>query len=376
MKHYSERTALAAQITVEKVCRIRPQERVLIITNKDLFRHDAEEIACALADAACTVGAYVDLLYQSVKTSFDAADDNILNAIAKEPDVIFSVSVCKLGKDPQHIVSPLRKDGVLYDHIFDYLLYGKKSIRAVWMPGITTDIFERAVDIDYDELGNRCAKLSQMLTDAEKVHISTIHGTDIVIPIYGRSAFCDNGRFDKPGLGGNLPAGEVFISPVVGTGVGSGCNGTIVFDGSLGLENKDPLIRNLIPVTVEDGFISFIDNEVEGLYLKEIIVEAEKRAYQMEKSGMFASGQGAIYAKNARNIGELGIGLNPKARICGNMLEDEKVFSTCHFAIGANYDGDAPSLIHIDGVVRNPTINIISDTGVNHIIMKNGVLLL
>ena len=63
--------------------------------------------------------------------------------------------------------------------------------------------------------------------------------------------------------------------------------------------------------------------------------------------------------KNARNIGELGIGLNPAASINGNMLEDEKAFHTCHFAIGQNYDNDAPSLIHLDGVVRNPTIELI-----------------
>ena len=56
------------------------------------------------------------------------------------------------------------------------------------------------------------------------------------------------------------------------------------------------------------------------------------------------------------------------------MLEDEKAFKTCHFAIGQNYDGDAPSLIHLDGVVRNPTIVITYKDGSAFTALENGEL--
>ena len=56
------------------------------------------------------------------------------------------------------------------------------------------------------------------------------------------------------------------------------------------------------------------------------------------------------------------------------MLEDEKAFRTCHFAIGQNYDGDAPSLIHLDGVVRNPTIVITYKDGSTFTALENGEL--
>ena len=71
----------------------------------------------------------------------------------------------------------------------------------------------------------------------------------------------------------------------------------------------------------------------------------------------------------------MGIGLNPAARITGNMLEDEKAFTTCHFAIGANYDGDAPALIHLDGIVRNPTITVVNRDSSVIKIMEEGNLL-
>ena len=56
------------------------------------------------------------------------------------------------------------------------------------------------------------------------------------------------------------------------------------------------------------------------------------------------------------------------------MLEDEKAFRTCHFAIGQNYDGDAPALIHFDGIVRNPTLVINYADGSSFTLIENGDL--
>jgi leucyl aminopeptidase (aminopeptidase T) len=76
----------------------------------------------------------------------------------------------------------------------------------------------------------------------------------------------------------------------------------------------------------------------------------------MLEKGELTEEKAREYARNARNIGEFGIGLNPKARIVGNVLEDEKVLGTVHFALGSNYDQDALALIHSDGIIKNPTV--------------------
>jgi len=78
------------------------------------------------------------------------------------------------------------------------------------------------------------------------------------------------------------------------------------------------------------------------------------------------------YGTNARHLGEFGIGLNPAARIGGNMLEDEKVMGTIHFAIGANYDEDAPALIHLDGLVASPTVVLLMTSGEERVVMEQG----
>jgi leucyl aminopeptidase (aminopeptidase T) len=171
------------------------------------------------------------------------------------------------------------------------------------------------------------------------------------------------------GSGGNLPAGETFISPENGT-----AEGVIVFDGSISLHDRDILINSPIICTVEKGFVREITGGREAYELRDTVTLAERNAVQFEKEGRIPAGFGEVYAKNARNIGELGIGLNPEARISGNMLEDEKAFNTCHFAIGQNYDEDAPSLIHLDGLVKNPTIIAIMPDGDERVIERDGVL--
>ena len=62
----------------------------------------------------------------------------------------------------------------------------------------------------------------------------------------------------------------------------------------------------------------------------------------------------------ALNIAEFGIGLNPKAKVTGNVLEDEKAKQTAHIAIGANisFGGKVSCPCHLDFVFFNPHIFI------------------
>ena len=338
-----------AQVVVQDVVAVKKGERVLIIANPA-----TAEIAQDLFTASAQAGALPTLMFQPDKTSFDNANPEVLAAIATEPEVCFSISNIKLGKDPAATAKPYKtEDGQEFTHIFDYLLDGKKTMRGAWTPGITVDMMNRTAAIDYKELGERCRKLDELFKGAVKAFVTAPGGTDLMIPIDGRKLMFDDGDFTKPGTGGNIPAGEVFISPVVG-----GCEGVIVYDGSMTFADGDSILEIPILCKVEAGFVKEIEGGAEAKRLLKTITEAEKRTVAYEKEKKLPEGQGAVYKKNARNIGELGIGLNPAAQITGNMLEDEKAFHTCHFAIGENYDNDAPSLIHLDGVVRDPTITL------------------
>jgi len=343
----------ASDVAVKDVLGVRKNEKVLIITNPV---NDVLKISNALYDSVNDSGAVPVLMIQNVKTQLDFAEPSVIDAIKSKPDIVLSISREKLGKDKYGLKHPYRKK---HDHVFDYLLHEKK-IRSFWSPGITIDMFEKTIPINYQALRKNCGKLKKLLTKTVSAEIKTEKGTDIKIGLKGRKGGADDGDFTKPGRGGNLPCGEVFISPELGTS-----NGTIVFDGSISSHKGEIIIKNPIRVDVKNGFVEKIYGEKEAKELIKTLRDAEKKTEQrkLPKS----------YIKNIRNLGELGIGLNPKARIVGNMLEDEKVLSTCHVAIGANYDNDANAITHLDGLIKKATINLTFKNG-EMLVMEDGIL--
>jgi len=355
----------SARVAVKEVLALKEGERVLIVTNPE---HEVFPIAGSLYYAAEEAGAKPVLMVQAIKSQTDFAEDAVLEAIASGPDVVLSISANKLGKDPHHMKRPLKARGKKYDHIFNYLLDTKK-IRSFWSPSITQDMFIRTVPINYRELRSTASRLKKVLDRGESVHITTDRGTDIRIGIQGRAAKSDDGDFTKPGTGGNIPCGEVFISPALGAS-----EGTIVFDGSIASDRGVIVIEEPITVKVKDGFVKSITGGKEARKLREVLKRAERNIHSMVSSRSISSRMGKEYMSNLRNLGELGIGLNPKARIVGNILEDEKAFNTCHIAIGSNYDQDARTVIHLDGIIMKPTLTVQTKTREVEI-MKNGKLL-
>jgi hypothetical protein len=356
----------AALATVSDCLRLNEGERFLIVTNPGT---EQEIIAQALKAAADAQGVKTTLLLQPIKNQGEYAEDYLLKAIASKPTAFASISTEKLGKDPESLASPIMApDGKMYDHIFHYLLHGTKEMRAFWSPGITVDMFERTIAIDYTLMRKRASNLVTRMNKAVQFHVTSASGTDIIIGASGRDTFVDDGDFGTLGRGGNLPAGEVFMSPALRT-----AEGEIVFDGSIADIAGDIVIEAPIRCWVSKGYVLDVRGGEEAKRLEKALRHGMDLASELVKRGK--PGEEALrYATNSRNVGELGIGLNTSAIIKGNMLEDEKVYGTCHFAIGSNYDEDAPAMIHLDGLVKNPTIIATMDDGQKLTLMLDGAL--
>ncbi|KPU63044.1 leucyl aminopeptidase [Thermococcus sp. EP1] len=326
---------------MEDVLAVESGEEILIITNPG----EVFDISLSLFNAAKEFKAKPTIIIQEPKGSLDYAERAVIEAIKSGPDIVLSISEKKLGKDAYGLnIGYIGRDNKKYTHIFEKLLRGDKRIRSFWSPGITKEIYLRSVLIDYIKLREEANILAEILAKGKEVHITTEKGTDLWINIKGRRPLKDDGDFRKPGRGGNLPAGEVFISPAIGKS-----DGVIVFDGTLGLGGESIIPKEPVKVYVENGFIVRIEGKDEAKKLEEAIRNAEKMALEMEKEE---------YAKNSWHLGELGIGLNPRAQMSGKLLEDEKIRKTIHIAIGANYDNDAPALNHYDCLVWNPTVEV------------------
>jgi leucyl aminopeptidase (aminopeptidase T) len=361
---YDKALVQGARAAVRDVLAVRKDDRVLIISNPTT---DVREISMAVYDAALEARAAPTLLFQREKGQFDLAEEEVIKALSSAPDIALSISQDKLGKDRWGL-SHGYKGKRTYDHIYD-MLYEEKKIRGFWSPGITRDMFRRTVPIDYTQLRSDAAKVSKLLLWADRVRVTAPGGTDLTIGVKGRKPRPDDGDFRKPGLAGNTPSGEVYVSPALGT-----TDGIIAFDGSIVLNEGEIVIRRPIVTEVKDGYITSISGGSEALKLEESIRLGAKRALEAGRKGTIRPSKAPAYARNAKSIGELGIGLNRKAKIVANMLEDEKVYGTCHFAVGSNYDGDAEALIHLDGLVKRPTIVVVNRKGEEKTMMADGRL--
>ncbi len=339
----------AADVAIAEVLKARQGERVLIITNPE---RDVRVISHALYGSALKAGADPCMIIQPARRILDLTDDAVIHALRSEPEIVLSISTHKLGKDRFAMKNNYKHKGRAYAHIFDYLLASKKT-RSFWSPSVTLGMFKRTIPVNYKAMKRNCAKLKKILDKAEEARITTGKGTDLVIGLRGRKAKLDDGDFSRPGTGGNLPAGETFISPELGSG-----EGKLVFDGCISSDRGVILIKKPITATVKGNMVTRITGGREAGLLKATLARAAKTTRRFAKEGRISKPDLPGYLANIRNLGELGIGLNEKARIMGNMLEDEKVLRTCHIAIGSNYDEDAKALIHLDGLVRNPTIDL------------------
>jgi leucyl aminopeptidase (aminopeptidase T) len=201
--------------------------------------------------------------------------------------------------------------------------------RIATMPTITEDIANRCLDIDYNALKKESNRVYDLLKNASTVRVTTERGTDITFTV-GSSGFFgkDGGSFDYPGAYGNLPEGEVSFSPET-------CNGIYVVDASF---PSLGLLDSPLTFKVKDGVVY----EITGKRAKEVIERLDR------------------VGPKAYGVAELGIGLNPKAKVIGNVLEDEKVIGTVHIAVGNNlsYGGDNDVPLHLDGVITKPNIYI------------------
>jgi leucyl aminopeptidase (aminopeptidase T) len=202
--------------------------------------------------------------------------------------------------------------------------------RGATLPGITERVMVEGLDADYEAIAQHCADVLEQVEEAEEVRVTSPAGTDITFETAGREWHEDTGMMREAGSFSNLPAGEVFVAP-------ESADGTFVVDGTMmphGLLADDQELR----FEVEDGHVTHISDEA----VREDVEQASTEV-----------------GTAATNVAELGIGTNVGVtELVGSVLLDEKAAGTVHIAIGdnASIGGEIEAPIHLDGILRAPTV--------------------
>ena len=284
---------------------LRAEERALIVTDNGKLA-----LGRALYETALALGAQAVLTLMPVGGVSGEEPPAAVAAAMRAADVV----VCPTTESITH--TKARIEAV------------KHGARIATMPGITAEMFASGpITANYGAVEALTNRYTELLTSATICKIVTGGCHELVLHLGARHGVASTGVYREAGQAGNLPSGEAYIAPLE-----DGADGEFYVDGSIvgvGIL-KEPVI-----LQIKKGIITGITG---------------KQATAVDK---------AIPANTAsRTIGELGIGTNPKARVTGNILEDEKIYGSAHVAFGTNisFGGALQAPSHIDCVTLAPEI--------------------
>src|SRR3954452_21005 len=308
----------AVTAVVRDCLAVREGEEVLVVCNPATQR-----MGELLRAEAADIGAEAVLTVMSERASHAAEPPKMVAEAMAAADVLLAPTVQSLS----HTAARKRAT--------------ENGARVATLPGVTEDMLARVMSADMEGLRKKGHAVADALGRATEARITDANGTDLRLDLSGREAIPDAGELTEPGAFGNLPCGEGFISP-------AGGEGTLVIDGSMA---GIGLVDEPVVLVVEGGHLTSARGG-QGMAFMELLTE---------------------HGDDATTIAELGVGTNEKAKLTGEILEDEKILGTCHVAFGASagIGGTVQVPVHLDCVVTKPTLELDGEA-----VVRDGQLLI
>ena len=164
---------------------VKKDESVLVITDDT-----RKEIGEALYQAACDLGCEGLLMVMKER-----------EVSGQEPPK----AVAEAMKAADVVIAPTAKS---LTHTAARIQAAAAGTRVATMPGITREMFGKgAMTADYQEVEKLTARITDMLTQADKARIEK-DGKVLEISLKGRDGVPSPGVYKEPGKCGNLPSGE------------------------------------------------------------------------------------------------------------------------------------------------------------------------
>ena len=307
----SRSLAEVAERVVREYLALRANESALFVTDTAA----APTVVEALFDAALAVEARpARVVIQQLDRSGEEPPGHVAAAMAAA-----DVCVCAASRSLYHTAAKGRAQEAGTRGLFN-----APHMEEGWTSG--------AMTADFLAIREVAERLADVLRGAREVRVTSPAGTDVSMSVAGRepkgwlTGVCRN-----PGEISALPGGEVSFPPVEGT-----TSGTVVVEHVM--TDLGPL-SHPISWTVTGGEAVAFSGGPDARRLDEVI------------DGI----------PNARNIAELGIGLNPAARLDRGITEAKKRAGTAHMALGDNaggYGGLVESPVHLDGLILGVSVAV------------------
>lgn len=254
----------------------------------------------------------------------------LLDKKLTDADVEKLESYLKSANDAVDVLLVLSGSSISHTN-FRRLLTRSKLTRAATMPGVEPEMFAGVMTANWELVERRSKAAAEAITKADEAIVHSAGGRVLKFSIAGREGIADTGIINQRGQFGNLPGGEGFIAPIEGTA-----------EGELSVGPPD-----------EPGkwWFKFAAGEL----------------VEVHGDPPFANHLASVFQEHptARNLAELGVGTNEKAKPCDSILETEKILGTIHLAMGDNagFGGKVSVPFHQDFIVFEPTLILKSADG-------------
>jgi len=301
-----------ARVALDECVRVRPGEKVLIVT--DTMRDQG--VAQALAGAAMASGAEPVLIVMPTRRGTPQEPPASVVAALQATDVAFLFTTYSLSHSNARVLAQ------------------NAGARVISMPGVTEDGFLRTLSVDMTRLVALTNRLADRVARARTARVTTSLGTDMRYAL-GHPVTTMDGLCPHSGELDVFPPGLFLRGPPEGSAVG-----TAVVDGAI-----TQIGRLASPVTLrfQAGRLVKIEGAGEAARLEALLASLDdSSAYQ------FAA---------------WGIGTNPGAALVGEdpSFEGERILGWTHVSTGSNATfpgGTVRAKIHLDGIIGRPTIHL------------------
>ncbi|MBN2031244.1 aminopeptidase [bacterium] len=239
--------ALAQKLVVE-CCAIHEGDFVLVsggVRDMELLENIAVNVRKQGAFPLVTIGSdrMTRRMWTDVPEKYDsqlsAFDFELYNLITADISVDFSETVGQLADiPPERLAARSKANEPISDLFYERNIRGVNLGNGLYPTAALADLFDvsqdelveifwSGVNVDYTELQTTGETVKAVLETGKEVHITNPNGTDLKVRIEGRPVFVSDGVVSADDIqrGGPacqvyLPAGEVYLAPIVGTAEG------------------------------------------------------------------------------------------------------------------------------------------------------------
>jgi len=206
-----------------------------------------------------------------------------------------------------------------------------KGVRIAYLPKIAEETLIRVMAARHQKISNRSEKLAEIFSIGKKALVTNVDGTHLTFSLFREQGIVETGLLHKRGTFSVLPGGRAQVRPNPGT-----CEGEVVINGAL---EGVGLLQAPVILKIKKGFITKIYGGKEAQIFRHYLNS---------------------FKKNMRCIVRLGVGTNHRAKLCGNLLADERVLGTFHLGIGDLATATSTTLtpFYCRGVLLKPNLVI------------------